>query len=347
MIDRILHPPERLSRREFLGFSAFGLLALGVPLRWSQARFDLRERLLGRVAEPRAYVYTEPSFAGERVRAVLRDTLLPIDGAVVGGPEPAHNRVWYRVPGQGFLHSAPIQPVRDVRNLPLEAIRPAGELMEVTIPFVDARWEPSPTARRAYRYYYETTHWVNGRTQDEGGQVWYRVHDDLAGREYWAAAEAFRRVDLAELTPIAPDVPPDEKHIEVNLSEQWMCCSEAGAPVFMVRISSGMQVRFDLPLTPHGEFATRRKRPSRHMTGTAGGSPYDLPGVPWVAYLTDTGIAFHGTYWHNDFGVPRSRGCINMATGAARWLYRWTRPLVPVSEQEIRRPVGTRVRIRA
>lgn len=54
---------------------------------------------------------------------------------------------------------------------------------------------------------------------------------------------------------------------------------------------------------------------------------YILPGVPWVSFFEpETGIAFHGTYWHQNFGVPMSHGCINMKTEEARWLYRWTTP---------------------
>ena len=62
---------------------------------------------------------------------------------------------------------------------------------------------------------------------------------------------------------------------------------------------------------------------------------YELPGVPWVSFFTTTGVAFHGTYWHNDFGRPKSHGCVNMRTEEARWLYRWTLPVV--SPDQIRR----------
>ena len=41
------------------------------------------------------------------------------------------------------------------------------------------------------------------------------------------------------------------------------------------------------------------------------------------------GTAFHGVYWHNNFGVPCSEGCINMRPDEARWLYRWIDPAVP------------------
>lgn len=55
---------------------------------------------------------------------------------------------------------------------------------------------------------------------------------------------------------------------------------------------------------------------------------YDLPGVPFVCYFTWGWAALHGTYWHNDYGRPRSHGCVNMPPDAARWLWRWTTPVV-------------------
>ena len=65
------------------------------------------------------------------------------------------------------------------------------------------------------------------------------------------------------------------------------------------------------------------------------GNGFDLPGVPWVSYIHWTGIALHGTYWHNDFGTPRSRGCINLTPADARWLFRWTMPIVPPDEDDV------------
>jgi lipoprotein-anchoring transpeptidase ErfK/SrfK len=70
---------------------------------------------------------------------------------------------------------------------------------------------------------------------------------------------------------------------------------------------------------------------------------YDLPGVPWISYITESGISFHGTYWHNNFGRPRSHGCINLTPQDAKWIYRWTLPSVPAEEQEVIESTGTRV----
>ncbi len=73
------------------------------------------------------------------------------------------------------------------------------------------------------------------------------------------------------------------------------------------------------------------------------GNSFDLPGVPWVSYIYWTGVALHGTYWHNDYGTPRSGSCINLTPADAKWLYRWTLPIVPPGEDWVRAPEGTRV----
>jgi lipoprotein-anchoring transpeptidase ErfK/SrfK len=53
---------------------------------------------------------------------------------------------------------------------------------------------------------------------------------------------------------------------------------------------------------------------------------YVLPGVPWTSFFTEVGHAFHGTYWHENFGAPMSHGCVNMRTSEANWIFRWTMP---------------------
>jgi lipoprotein-anchoring transpeptidase ErfK/SrfK len=97
--------------------------------------------------------------------------------------------------------------------------------------------------------------------------------------------------------------------------------------------------------TPFGNYITSRKRPSRHMASEdlAAANSYDLPGVPWVSYITRSGISFHGTFWHNDFGKPRSHGCINLSPSAASWIYRWTMPVVPFEQRTVEKETGTRV----
>jgi lipoprotein-anchoring transpeptidase ErfK/SrfK len=72
------------------------------------------------------------------------------------------------------------------------------------------------------------------------------------------------------------------------------------------------------------------------------GIDFDLPGVPWCTYFHWNGSALHGAYWHNDYGRPRSHGCLNLRPEDAKWLYRWTQPAVP-PEQVVLREAGTPV----
>jgi lipoprotein-anchoring transpeptidase ErfK/SrfK len=73
-------------------------------------------------------------------------------------------------------------------------------------------------------------------------------------------------------------------------------------------------------------------------------------GVAWTSLITGDGVAVHSTYWHNEFGVPRSHGCINVMPEDAKWIYRWTYPHPPIFPGEIDvsakwPPVGTVVEV--
>ena len=52
------------------------------------------------------------------------------------------------------------------------------------------------------------------------------------------------------------------------------------------------------------------------------GDDFDLPGVPFDSYSWG-GVAIHGAYWHNDYGRPRSHGCVSVPSEVAKWVFRW------------------------
>jgi hypothetical protein len=337
--------PARLSRREFLRLSGMGLLGVAVPLRWTRPALETSDGQLGRILVEKADVYLEPTFLARHVKTLWRDEVQPVLSAALGDPRPETNRVWYEVGNLGFVHSSAVQPVRAELQRPMRAIPFLGTLAEVTLPYVEAYWEPSKKAKHAYRFYYESTHWVNGLSWDQKDRTWYRIYDDRIAEHYFVMAEGLRPIPLAELTPIAPEVPPGEKRIEVDLRGQLVRCFEGATEVFTARISSGTVNDRGDAFTPSGGFTTFRKRGSRHMAAGNLATGYDLPGVPWVSYITQEGISFHGTYWHNDFGLPRSHGCLNMTPSAAKWLYRWTHPIVPGNLDELWTEGGTAVKI--
>jgi len=109
-------------------------------------------------------------------------------------------------------------------------------------------------------------------------------------------------------------VPDDGRWIDVNLSEQQIYAYEGNVVVNSFIVSTG------LPGTPTvtGEYRIYVKVPIQDMSGPG----YYLPDVPWVMFFYDE-YGFHGTYWHNNFGTPMSRGCVNLRIEDAKWLYNW------------------------
>lgn len=110
-----------------------------------------------------------------------------------------------------------------------------------------------------------------------------------------------------------PDI-LDGKEIVVVLSQQRTYIFENGELVKTFIVSTGVS---QFP-TVTGKFRIKTKLEETRMTGPG----YDLPNVPWTMYFFES-YAFHGTYWHSNFGHPMSHGCVNMRTEDAEWLYHW------------------------
>ena len=321
-----------LSRRDFLTLSGIGLFGLFTPpiMRGHKQLANQQGRVIYNLIE----VYDRPSLSAKIVRQYWVDSIIHITEVTIGDVEPDYNRVWYRIGNEGYAHSGGIQPVRTIINQPEMDIPKGGQLAEVTVPFTDARWDAGLENLIAYRFYYETTHWVIGLTYAMDGTPWYRILDDKWELVLYAPARHIRLIPPTELNTISPHVPPEAKRVEVRTKEQVVIAYEWDRPVFMSRTATGAEFSNGKFYTPTGRHKTFHKRPSRHMAaGNLARNGYDLPGIPWVCYITESGIAFHGTYWHNDYGRPRSHGCINLTSQAAKWIFRWTLPSVLPEEQ--------------
>ncbi len=116
---------------------------------------------------------------------------------------------------------------------------------------------------------------------------------------------------------------PDERWIDVDLSEQRVVAYEGTRPVRSFIVSTGRPGR----QTREGAFRIWTKTRIQDMDSDdpAADDYYFLPDVEWVQYF-DGEIAFHAAYWHDDFGTPVSSGCINMRPEEARWLFEWAGP---------------------
>ncbi len=295
---------------------------------------------LARVTIYSVSVYKQPNDKSEIVRQRYRDELIHIYYEVNSPYGPGYNPLWYRVWG-GYIHSAHIERVKVRLNPVLSSIPEKGQLVELTVPFSQSmrrirtnQWNPE------YTLYYGSNHWAMGIEEGPDGQPWYRLRDELLEVEYDIPAAHLRPVTAEEFTPISPDVPPEKKRVEVSLTQQTLTAYEGDKVVLKTKISSGIQTPPPYPNgipteTPRGTFHVQTKMPSKHMGDgnlTSDVEAYELPGVPWASFFEPkTGVAFHGTYWHNNFGIPMSHGCVNMRTEEAKWLFRW---LTPVSSPD-------------
>jgi lipoprotein-anchoring transpeptidase ErfK/SrfK len=346
---------QSFTRRNFLKLSAASMAAW-FPV-WSGADLPPDELEppvgVGRVTVPHIRLYREPSYRSEGVGWRRRDQIFPLHQEITSPAGPAHNPRWYRITG-GYAHSAYIQRVEDSSLNPIIlSIPESGCLGELTVPFSNSirrigsrRWEP------LYRVYFQTIHWVTGIVEGPDSRPWYEMTDELLHVRYHVPAEHIRLIPTEEYAPLSTHVPAEDKIIYVSLSEQTLTAYEGDQVVFQTHISSGIPSR-ELPEngiptdTPVGSFRVASKMPSKHMGDgelTSDYQAYELLGVPWSCFFVSTGVAFHGTYWHDNFGSRMSHGCVNMRNSDALWLYRWTTPEISPGEWYVRGN-GTRVHV--
>lgn len=324
-----------ISRRGFLQLASLslGAAALTPPPPETLASGTMLARVTARTVAVRA----RPDPTAPELTRLTRDAVVTVEEETSSTTGPAGNPNWFRIQ-QGFVHSGDMQPVSIEINEVAEALPSEGQLVEVTVPFTQTRVKPSAEAEPLYRMYYGATFWAVEAVEDATGDTWYALLDDRLYTRYYVRAEHLRCIRPADLNPIAAEVPLEAKRIEVDLANQQLTAYEYERAVFTTRISGGRLRSDPQPgqghsFTPIGTFHVNQKVPSRHMGDaklTADLFANEQPGVPWVSYFTYSGIAFHGAYWHNDFGRRRSVGCINMRPPEARWIYRWTAPAFPL-----------------
>lgn len=332
----------QLSRRDFLKFG--GMAAGSLLLKpWQYRPLSVVQDFPDAAHLVRAAGDTNvralPDINSAIVGTVREDDVLPMLREVVGEFPQAAIRRWVETP-VGWIWSPNMQPVKNEPNEVAELFStPIGQGMwvRVTVPWVEVDLEgASPispwlqyrmhTEYKPIYLVYDQMFWVDQTRTDANGQVYYRLSELYGsyGDVFWGPAEAFRRIDPEEVTPISPEV--EDKVITVNLRRQTVQAFENGREVFFARCSTGLDG--EETATPVGMYhRIWRKMMSTHMAGdTAQG--YDTPGIGYTTLFVGEGVAFHATFWHNAYGSKRSHGCVNLRTEDAKWIWRWTTPHV-------------------
>ena len=341
----------KLSRRDFLKLGGFTLGGLAFsPFLPGLTNFD--DSFVVRVATKEMAVRKEPTDKSRIESSWYRDELVHVYEQVTA-KEPKHNPIWYRVWG-GYMHRGRVQRVKTLYQTPVSSIPEGKKLFtELTVPYATPYWFSKAYGWQALSpqygppLYYGSVHWVvaveEGPKMADYTGPWYRIFDELDSNvPYFVPAIYLRVLPPIFFEPITPDVPYEQKLIEVNLSTQTLNAYENGKTVLQTNISSGVpgdpSGGSGIPTTtPAGRFTIVDKVPSKHMGNSyfsigprgnllADADNYVLPGIPWSSFFTSQGHAFHGTYWHENFGEPMSHGCINMRSNEANWIFRWAKP---------------------
>lgn len=131
-----------------------------------------------------------------------------------------------------------------------------------------------------------------------------------------------------------------DRRLVVYLDAQRLSVLENGQEVRSFKVSTG---KAKTP-TVTGDFYIYDRYVHKTMRSDVGRGQkgfYEVENVPYTQFFHKD-FAFHGAFWHNNFGHPASHGCVNMATKDhnsrwpsapedAGWLYRWAALGVPVT----------------
>ncbi len=348
---------KELSRRDFLKLSSIGFGSLVFHMSWFKRPNSLavgilnfpQADLLGRVTKGMVEVKSRSDPDSQTVGTLFEDAVTPWLRESVG-VVPSYvfnNQRWVETP-DGFIYGPLLQPVKNLPNKPVDVLQQTsiglGMWAEVTVPYVDVILQTKPTSNSwvearvdegmPVRLYYSQVFWIDQIKTDDNGQVLYRVNPNYYGGVdmLWAAAEAFRPIQIEELEPIRPDAV--DKRIEVDVTYQTLSCYEGTQEVYFCRVSTG--AKFDMFgnvvdkwATPVGLHRIARKYISLQMSGGTTGAGYDLPGIGWTSIFATGGVAIHSTFWHNNFGDAMSHGCVNVMPQDAKWIFLWSQPVVP------------------
>ncbi len=209
---------------------------------------------------------------------------------------------------------------------------------------------------------------LSGKQEQYEGVLYFETTDGL-----WLSEAYVSRVDpVKRWTKWGAD---GERWVDVSIRRQVLVAYEGTKAVYATLVSTGEAGVADpqtSKATIQGEFRIFAKHltttmsserageggpektgpektgggggapPTHEGTGGGGGAPpthetadFELQDIPYVQYFAE-GYALHAAYWHDDFGIPRSHGCVNLSPEDAKWLFSWTQPEVPTGWHGVR-----------
>jgi hypothetical protein len=144
----------------------------------------------------------------------------------------------------------------------------------------------------------------------------------------------------AEPAPLAPLVHPEENGWRCAWRSSWWWLMN-GSRRFSWRLPPGPSLQRALR-NPTGRHKTFHKRPAAYGGGRPGSNGTICPAYPG----SPTSLKRGCHPWNllaQRLRAAASHGCINLTPSAAKWIYRWTLPIVPPKTQDVYENYGTQV----
>jgi hypothetical protein len=176
---------------------------------------------------------------------------------------------------------------------------------------------------------------LTGKSVDEGGERY------LETREGGLFVRASDASVVSEPDELPGGVGPGDKWIDVALSKGTLTLFVGKKATYSTLMSPGAggvtpSASMTIPelvgaaLTPLGSYRVAVKHRAAQMTSEDKPDPesFWIADVPWVQYFRPP-FAIHATYWHEDFGQPKSGGCVNLSPEDAKVVFDFTEPKVP------------------
>lgn len=166
---------------------------------------------------------------------------------------------------------------------------------------------------------------LTGRAETIGGKEYLEIEGGT-----WIRASTLRQTTPGQ----RPEgVGPEERWIDVDVSQQTIVLFEGDKPLYATLVSTGKEskVKAKDHSTPRGMWRVREKHVVATMDGdgtAAGDLPYSIEDVPYIMYFHKA-YATHGAFWHQNFGSQMSHGCVNLAPLDAKWIFYHAEPRLP------------------
>jgi hypothetical protein len=181
---------------------------------------------------------------------------------------------------------------------------------------------------------------LTGSRVTDGGRVLLETVERGAFLEAGDAAVVDKDVERP------PHVGPRDKWIRISVENGTLTAYEGETAVFATLISPGIGG------LAHSKYASVHALATKHMTplgvhhiqfkdrfSVMSPDPeqkkFFISDVPYIQYFYGP-FALHAAYWHEDFGEPKSGGCVNLSPADAAKLFAWTDPPLPAGWHAVR-----------